>query len=201
MPNKHVRAAAEGMPNITRRHAFMMAGAVAALVVAPKPAVAATESPVAALEAAFNAGWAALRALEPALTAAERLLIDLLGPRPVIGELTDEEVETLRSTSVRDVAKLPRSRAAIAHAEALEVYKKAEKAALRKSGYRKLDREYQRAMHQTADAADAVLHYSATTLDELAAKVRVHRVWVYEERHLEFIVTDIARMTGIGGAA
>jgi hypothetical protein len=202
MPNISVRAAAEGMPNINRRRLLNLAGAglaLAATAVAAKPSVAAPTSQVAELEAVFYAEWAALRAMEPALNAAELRYMQLKGSRPVMGELTPEEDERLRRTAVADLSKLPPSRASVEHAEAMRAYKKADAAALRKTGFGKLDRAYAKATHRTGDAANALLRYPVATIEDLAAKVRVHRIWEYDGQDFNFIMDDIARVGGEGG--
>lgn len=153
---------------------------------------------IAELEAAFHAEWAALRAMEPALNAAEVRYMDLKGRRPVMAEMTPEEVERLRQTTVADVAKLPPSRGSVEHAEAMRAYNKADAAVRRKTGFGKLDNAYRKATHRTADAANALLSYPATTLDDLAAKVRVHRVWEFDGEDFNYIMEDVARVAGKG---
>ncbi|MER8397457.1 hypothetical protein [Mesorhizobium sp. M1348] len=190
------------MPAINRRRLLNLTGAglaLAATAMATKPSVAAPTSQVAELEAAFHAEWATLRSLEPALNAAELRYMAVRGKRPVMGEMTAEEVETLRKTAVADLAKMPPSRASVEHVEAMRAYKKADAAARRKTGFGKLDKAYSDATHRTADAADALLRHPAETLDDLAAKVRVHRVLEYDGEDFEFIMEDIARIAGKGG--
>ncbi|MER9912258.1 hypothetical protein NKJ71_16670 [Mesorhizobium sp. M0050] len=202
MPNTSVRAAAEGMPNVNRRRLLNLTGAglaLAATAMGAKPSDAAPSAQVADLEAAFLAEWAALRSLEPALNAAELRYFAVRGTRPVAGEMTAEEVETLRQTAVADLAKLPPSRASVEHAEALRVYTKADAAARRKAGYSKLDRAYAKATHRTSDAANVLLRHPVTTLEDLASKVRVHRIWEYDGSDFDFIMKDIARLAGMGG--
>lgn len=204
MPNTSVRAAAEGMPNVNRRRLLNLTGgglAFAATAMAAKSSVAAPTSLVVELETAFYAEWAALRSLEPVLNAAERRYMEIRARRPVMGEMTPEEVERLRNTTVADLAKLPPSRASVEHAEALRAYNKADAAARRKTGFGKLDKAYAKATHRTCDAANALLRYPAATLDDLAAKVRVHRVWEYDGQDFNFIMDDIARVAGKGGDA
>ncbi|PZV36758.1 hypothetical protein [Mesorhizobium kowhaii] len=202
MPNTSVRAAAEGMPNINRRRLLNLTGAglaLAATAMATKPSVAAPTSQVAELEAAFHAEWATLRSLEPALNAAELRYMAVRSKRPVMGEMTAEELETLRKTAVADLAKMPPSRASVEHAEALRAYNKADAAARRKTGFGKLDKAYAKATHRTSDAASALLRCPAATLHDLAAKVRVHRVWEYDGQDFNFIMDDIARVAGKRG--
>ncbi|WP_378953029.1 hypothetical protein [Mesorhizobium sp. ANAO-SY3R2] len=65
MPNTRVRAAAEGMPVISRRNLMRAsAGAVAAVIAAPSAAVAAVPSPIDELGATLRAARAAHRMLE-----------------------------------------------------------------------------------------------------------------------------------------
>lgn len=202
MPNTSSRAAAEGLPNVNRRRLLNLTGAglaLAATAMATKPSVAAPTSRVAELEAAFHAEWAALRAMEPDLNAAELRYMQIKGRRPVLGEMTPEENERLRKTAGADLSKLPPSRASVEHVEAMRAYTKADAAARRKSGFGKLDRAYAEATHRTGDAANALLRYPAATLDDLAAKVRVHRVWEYDGEDFNFIMNDIARVAGNGG--
>ncbi|WP_156388954.1 hypothetical protein [Mesorhizobium sp. Root695] len=202
MPNTSIRAAAEGLANVNRRRLLNLTGAglaLAATAMATKPSVAAPTSRVADLEAAFHAEWAALRAMEPDLNAAELRYMQIKGRRPVLGEMTPEENERLRKTAVADLSKLPPSRASVEHVEAMRAYTKADAAARRKSGFGKLDRAYAEATHRTGDAANALLRYPAATLDDLAAKVRVHRVWEYDGEDFNFIMNDIARVAGNGG--
>ncbi|KQU91350.1 hypothetical protein ASD12_26775 [Mesorhizobium sp. Root102] len=190
------------MPNVNRRRLLNLTGAglaLAATAMATKPSVAAPTSRVAELEAAFHAEWAALRAMEPDLNAAELRYMQIKGRRPVLGEMTPEENERLRKTAGADLSKLPPSRASVEHVEAMRAYTKADAAARRKSGFGKLDRAYAEATHRTGDAANALLRYPAATLDDLAAKVRVHRVWEYDGEDFNFIMNDIARVAGNGG--
>ncbi|KRB30560.1 hypothetical protein ASD99_21955 [Mesorhizobium sp. Root695] len=190
------------MANVNRRRLLNLTGAglaLAATAMATKPSVAAPTSRVADLEAAFHAEWAALRAMEPDLNAAELRYMQIKGRRPVLGEMTPEENERLRKTAVADLSKLPPSRASVEHVEAMRAYTKADAAARRKSGFGKLDRAYAEATHRTGDAANALLRYPAATLDDLAAKVRVHRVWEYDGEDFNFIMNDIARVAGNGG--
>ncbi|MER9410292.1 MULTISPECIES: hypothetical protein [unclassified Mesorhizobium] len=202
MPNTPVRAAAEGMPNLSRRRLLNLTGAglaLAATAMATKPSDAAPSAQVAELEAAFLAEWAALRSLEPALNAAELRYYSVRGKRPVAGEMTAEEVETLRRTTVAELATMQPSRASVEHAEALRAYNKADAAARRKTGYGKIDKAYAKATHRTSDAANALLRYPAATLEDLASKVRVHRIWEYDGSDFNFIMNDIARLAGMGG--
>lgn len=263
MPNTPVRAAAEGMPTLSRRTALAMtsAGLVSAITVLSRPAKAApaatVEAPVtrvnklakelssamdewmvdlgvdgvpdrwkahiypasqhshpvmfehldtasaavAELEAAFHAEWKTLRAMEPGLNAAEARYYELRGWPPKLGEMTDEEVDRLRRTPVADLVKLPPSRANVEHTEAMRAYEKAERAAARKTGYGKLDKAYGAASKRCEEKAQALLRHPVWTLDELAAKVRVHRVWEYDGQDFEFIMNDIARIAGMGGDA
>lgn len=148
-----------------------------------------------ALEAAFHTEWAALRAMEPEHNAAERRYMDAKIKRPVMGEMTSEEVDALRKTPVAELSKLPPSRASIEYAEAMRVYDKADAAARRKTGFGKLERAYIKQIHRTSDAARAVLHQSAKTLAGLAAKERVHRVWEFDGEDFNYIMDDIANLT------
>lgn len=151
-------------------------------------------SQVAILEAAFHAEWKKLRALEPALNAAEQRYFDIKGRRPVMGEMTAEEVERIRRTAVADLAELPPSRASVEHTEAMRAYNKADAAARRKTGYGRLDREYSKQTHRTGNAANALLRYPAKTLADLAAKERVHRTWEFDGQDFNCIMDDIARL-------
>ncbi|BAB48013.1 hypothetical protein [Mesorhizobium japonicum] len=70
MPNTSVRAAAEGMPKITRRHALMMSsGAIVALAVAPNAHAAVAVDDVSEVRALIKAHRDAEAAFEKALVA------------------------------------------------------------------------------------------------------------------------------------
>ncbi|RUU93370.1 hypothetical protein EOB59_03460 [Mesorhizobium sp. M7A.F.Ca.MR.176.00.0.0] len=146
------------------------------------------------LEAAFHSEWAKLRALEPELNAAELRYYDLKVKPPVMGEMTPEEDDRLRNTTVADLAKLPPSRASVEYTEALRAYEKADAAARRKSGYGKLDRAYAKQMHITGESADAVFRHPAKSIAGMAAKERVHRVWEFDD--FSYIMKDIVNIGG-----
>jgi hypothetical protein len=191
----------DGVPDMWKAHVYPYSQrkhpvAFESLDRSPSPSLR-----VAQLEAAFYAEWAALRAMEPALNAAERCYMETRGKRPVMGEMTAEEDERLRKTAVADLAKLPPSRASVEHAEAVRAYDKTDAAARRKTGFGKLDKAYVKANNRTADVANALLRHPAMTLEDLAAKVRVHRVWEYDGEDFNYIMADIARVAGIGGGA
>ncbi|QKC83962.1 hypothetical protein [Mesorhizobium sp. NZP2077] len=191
----------DGVPDIWKAHVYPYSQrkhpvAFESLDRSPSPSAR-----VAELEAAFHAEWAALRAIEPALNAAELRYMEIKGSRPVMGEMTPEEADRLRSTTVADLAKLPPNRASVEHAEAMRAYNKADAAARRKTGYGKLDRAYMKATHRTSDVANALLRHPAMTLEDLASKVRVHRVWEYDGEDFNFIMDDIARVAGKAGAS
>ncbi|QKC91027.1 hypothetical protein EB230_23425 [Mesorhizobium sp. NZP2234] len=191
----------DGVPDIWKAHVYPYSQRKHPVVFESLDRSPSPSPRVAQLEAAFHAEWAALRAMEPAVNAAERRYMDSTGWRPVMGEMTPEEVETLRKTAVADLAKLPPSRASVEHAEAMRAYEKADAAARRKTGFGKLDKAYKNATHRTSDAANALLRYPAATLEDLASKVRVHRVWEYDGEDFNFIMDDIARVAGKAGAS
>ncbi|BCG80100.1 hypothetical protein [Mesorhizobium sp. 113-3-3] len=147
-----------------------------------------------ALEAAFHEEWRTLRTMEPALNEAEKNYWAFRVQRPVMGEMTDEEIKRLHATPVGDLANLPPSRASIEHAAALRAYEKADAAAKRKSGFGKLERAYTKQMNITADAAGAVLREPAKCIAGLAAKERVHRVWEFDGEDFKHIMADIATL-------
>lgn len=146
------------------------------------------------LEAAFHAEWAALRAMEPELNAAERRYMEVRMKRPVMPEMTSEEIDAMRSMTIAEIQTRQPSRASIEHAEAIRVFDKADAAARRKTGYGKLDRAYTKQTHRTADAANALLRLPAKTVAGLAAKERVHRVWEFDGEDFNFIMDDIANL-------
>jgi hypothetical protein len=120
--------------------------------------------------------------------------MDINVRRPVIGEMTPEEVERLRQTAVADLSKLPPSRASVEHAAAMGAYCKADAAARRKTGFGKLDREYSKQIDRTANAANELLRYPAKTLADLAAKERAYRTWQFDGPDFNYIMDDIARI-------
>ncbi|MFC3323146.1 hypothetical protein [Mesorhizobium cantuariense] len=50
------------------------------------------------LEDAFRAQWAALRAMELELNATERRYMEIRVKRPVMGEMSQDEIDDLRNT-------------------------------------------------------------------------------------------------------
>lgn len=205
MPNTHVRAAAEGMPEINRRRLLNLTGAglaFAATAMATTLSVAAPTSQVAQLEAAFHADWGKLRAMEPEHNAAERLYFDERAKlvRPVRRETTQEEIEAFRKLTVAELRDW-KSPDAGEYDEALRAYNKAEWTIRRRTGFTKIDRAYQRQLARANKAANRVLFSPAETLEDLAAKVRVHRVWEFDGADFEYIMADIARVAGKGGVA
>jgi hypothetical protein len=202
MPNTSVRAAAEGMPNVNRRTALMGAATFAAtmMAVAPK-AKAEAASELALLEAAFNEEFAKHLAQCPQHSEAEEAYMKMRGKRPEMPASTPEEVEAIRQMTIAEIGNLAPSAASIAHAEAVRLYNKADAAARRRSGFAKLNREFEQQLNRVSATAWAVVSYPAQSLADLAVKIRVHKKWAFDESDLECLVDDVARVVEIGGAA
>ncbi|TPM33753.1 hypothetical protein FJ955_03165 [Mesorhizobium sp. B2-2-2] len=214
MPNNSVRAAAEGMPAINRRQALAMSAgglATAITVLSVKPAAAAVVQPakltkLARLEAIFNEEWRKHQESLPAYDAAERAYYAKLGRlvRPTMAEDTPEEKAAFQKLTVgdlRDWANRPNPRRAEYNA-ALRAYNRAATRARSTTGLAKIDRDCTLQLDRTIEAANRVLHCPAHTIEDLVVKARVHRVWEFgNEGDLDFIIADIVRVAGKGGAA
>lgn len=216
MPNTHVPAAGEASPatevmqigRFSRRRLLNLTGAglafaAAAMASTVKPAPAALVSKMAELEAAFQAEWSKLRAMEPEHGAAERRYFDECAKlvKPVRRERTQEEIEAFSNLTIAELRDW-KSPDAGEYDEASRVYNKADWTIRRRTGFTKIDRGYERQLGRTNKAADRVMFSAAETLDDLAAKTRVHRVWEFDGHdNFEYIMADIARIVGKGGAS
>jgi hypothetical protein len=115
--------------------------------------------------------------------------------RPVMRETPPEEIEAIRNMTIAQIGKMEPSTASLEHAEAVLLWNKADAAVRRKTGFDKIDRAYDKQTGITSSAADAVLRHPAKTIAGLAAKERVHRIWVFNGEDFNYILDDIARLT------
>lgn len=208
MPNTSVRAAAEGMPTINRRAALAMSGSgfVAALlgvsVTAAKASPAPPASKLPGLEAAFRIEWKKLQAIEPEHTAAERRCSEERAKlvKPVEREDTAAEREAFRKMTIAELSEWRRP-GRPEFDEAVRAYEEAELAIERRTGFTKIDRAYQRQIDRVSAAADRIIRCPAHSLEDLAVKARVDKVWGFDGDDLECIMRDIGRIARKGGFA
>jgi len=177
----------------------LLAGIAVAPAAAINSATAEPASNLTLLEATFQAEWTALKALEREHDDAEQLYFSERGKlaKPEMRPATPEEIDAIGKMTIAELREgMPLNGAAREHANATRAYNKADAAVRRRTGFAKIDRAYQRQVERTCTAADNLLHCPAETLGDLAAKVRVHKMWEYDCSALDFIMDDIARVAG-----
>lgn len=194
--------AIDGVPDLWKAHiypashtnhpvAFEHLGAAGEDMAPQKPL-----SKVAELESVFQAEWQKHRDMLPTHDAAERRYFEERAEltRPVKREPTREEIDALRKMTVDELRHANLGASTSEYDEAIRNYNKAEAAARRRSGFTKIDREFQRQMDRVSKIANRLLRCPARSLDDLAIKARVNRVWEIEGDDIGYIMADIARV-------
>lgn len=160
-------------------------------------------SKVAELETAFHAEWQKHREMLPEHNAAEKLYFKERSKlvKPVMRETTQEEIDAVSKLTIGELRewKSPTS-ATRGYNDALRAYNKAEWEVRRRTGYTKIDRAFMRQLDRAHAAANGVLRCPAQSFGDIAAKARVHRVWEFDGDDINYIMADIARVAGKGGA-
>lgn len=207
MPNTLVQAAAEGLPQMTRRRAIAMtAGGIATAisVLSVKPAAAARAASEASpallqIEKAFKAHWSIVEAAGKETSAIEAKLNVAKPPRPVdeewsadlvarfrempVGRLNDDSHPVVIET--REIAARNSAKRA-AHYEACAPLDDA---------MEKSEARYRRLLDKADRIGRRALRIPANSVADIMVKIRIHKLNVFDDAEFfDVVLKDVARL-------